>query len=165
MKHLLTDYVRYNYWANNRLGNRFSQVADALLEQDVPSSFPSIAKTLLHIWDAEQIWLHRLQGRSLSGFPSEVFEGEVPDIIGGLMKGSAEFVAFVEKQPEEFFVTECQYKTTSGKKYQQLNGELIHHCMNHSTYHRGQLITLAHQLEIGDLPQTDYIAYLRQGRH
>jgi len=162
MKHSLTEYTRYNYWANNRMANRFSQVADTILEQEVPSSFPSMAKTIMHIWDSEQIWLSRLRGHSLRGFPSEVFEGELTDIIGGWTKTSAEFVAFVEDQPEAFFVTECNYQTTSGKPQQQLHGEMIHHCMNHSTYHRGQLTTLAHQLEIDELPNTDYITYLRE---
>ncbi len=162
MKHLLLDYVLYNYWANNRLVNRLAQAADALLEQTGPSSYPSIRKTLLHIWDAEQMWLGRMQGVSLPGFPSEVFDGELVNILGGVTKTSAEFVDFVEHKPEEFFVTLCDYKTTDGKPQRHKHAQFIHHCMNHSSYHRGQITTIAHHVGINALPNTDYITYIRE---
>jgi uncharacterized damage-inducible protein DinB len=38
--------------------------------------------------------------------------------------------------------------------------EYIHHCMNHSTYHRGQLITIGRNLGFSDAPMTDYNFYL-----
>jgi uncharacterized damage-inducible protein DinB len=49
----------------------------------------------------------------------------------------------------------------SGMKYHQLRSEMIHHCMNHSTYHRGQIITMGKQLNLSKAPSTDLIFYYR----
>jgi uncharacterized damage-inducible protein DinB len=38
---------------------------------------------------------------------------------------------------------------------------MIHHCMNHSTYHRGQIVTIARNLELTDPPSTDFMRYVR----
>ncbi|MFN2424735.1 MAG: DinB family protein [Cryomorphaceae bacterium] len=34
--------------------------------------------------------------------------------------------------------------------------------MNHSTYHRGQLVTMGRQAGLSTPPQTDYIFYVRK---
>jgi len=39
---------------------------------------------------------------------------------------------------------------------------MIMHCMNHSTYHRGQIITLLRELGATEIPGTDMIAYIRE---
>jgi len=40
---------------------------------------------------------------------------------------------------------------------------MVHHCMNHSTYHRGQLITLARQLGMKEgVPSTDLLYFSRE---
>jgi uncharacterized damage-inducible protein DinB len=39
---------------------------------------------------------------------------------------------------------------------------MIWHCINHQSFHRGQLVTFARQLGITDIPSTDYIVYLRE---
>jgi uncharacterized damage-inducible protein DinB len=33
------------------------------------------------------------------------------------------------------------------------------HCMNHSTYHRGQIVTMGRNLGFTDAPMTDYNFY------
>jgi uncharacterized damage-inducible protein DinB len=38
--------------------------------------------------------------------------------------------------------------------------DFIQHAMNHSTYHRGQLVTIGRNLGYIDAPMTDYNFYL-----
>ena len=119
---------------------------------------------MLHIWDAQIIWLSRLQGQSLASFPSKSFQGNVNSVLEGLVRQSSEFSTYLEGQNEAFFAGMISYSTTSGTTYQQIAGELLLHCFNHSTYHRGQIITIAHQMNWNDFPATDYIFYLRRAK-
>jgi uncharacterized damage-inducible protein DinB len=162
MKQMLVEYARYNLWANENLITLFRSVDDALISQYIESSFPSIRKTLLHIWDAESLWLERLYGQSPTDFPSKFFEGTNEEVFEGLLKTSAAFVKFVEEKPAPFFTDMCTFSLISLQtEMTQMVREMILHTMNHSTFHRGQLITMCRQLNITPIPRTDYIIYSR----
>lgn len=161
MNRVLTDYIQYNEWANKQLID-FLRQHEALLEKGVNNSFPSLLSTLLHIWDAQSIWLNRLQGKAMTYFPSTKFEGTALEALQSLEQQSAAFVAFVQEIKPDNFEKNCTYKTTTNEEHSQLVQEIMLHVMNHSTYHRGQLITICYQLGIKGMPSTDYIFYLRQ---
>ncbi len=166
MKQMLVEYARYNLWANENLITLFRSVDDALITQYVESSFPSIRKTLLHIWDAEALWLERLNGYSPTAFPSQFFEGSNEEVFQGLLKSSAAFVQFVEEKPAPFFLDKCTFSLISlNAQLTQTVREMILHTINHSTSHRGQLITMCRQLHISPIPRTDYIIYSREIKH
>jgi len=77
----MKKYTDYNLWANRRMIAMLSPLSETQIAQDIISSFPSVKMTLLHIWDAEVIWLKRLQGESLDYWPSYNFEGKKADIV------------------------------------------------------------------------------------
>lgn len=56
LKKLMTNYTDYNLWANQHFVNWLSTKSDDLLYQEIPSSFPGIIKTLLHIWSTQEYW-------------------------------------------------------------------------------------------------------------
>ncbi len=132
-----------------------------LLVQETPSSFPTIRQTLLHIWDVESSWLEDLMGLPNTASLEEVFVGSSQELFAGLLGKSIEFEVFVQNLlPAELEAT-CTYPRYDGTLESRTRFEIIQHCMNHSTYHRGQLVTMARQLGLTDPPQTDYIKYLR----
>jgi uncharacterized damage-inducible protein DinB len=162
MKSLLSDYTRYNFWVNERLVNLFKSVDPQLIDKEIVSSFPSIRATLLHLWDVETLWLLRLNGISPTEFPSKNFKGGHDDIYQGLLKSSQDFVDFVQEKPVEFFYDDITFTLmTASGTFTQSAGDMVHHCMNHQTFHRGQLITMARQLGITEFPRTDYIMFKR----
>ena len=70
---------------------------------------------------------------------------------------------YVERQEVDFFEKELSYQTWDGTPWKMQPKIMIHHCMNHSTYHRGQLITLARQLGMrAGVPSTDLLYYSRE---
>ncbi|MEK7257619.1 MAG: DinB family protein, partial [Bacteroidota bacterium] len=163
MKTIYQDYTRYNLWANERLIEVFSNQSDDLLERYIETSFPSVKLTLLHIWDAELLWLQRLQGVSPSQLPSKDFQGTMSDVFTKVRETSLDFIHFIDNQPDDFFARVLHFKTISYGEASQQAAWMVHHCMNHSTFHRGQLITLGRQLGIEKFPATDLIYYLREG--
>src|SRR5690606_15289841 len=69
----MVDEIRglyaYNRWANDRILGATSGLTDEELTRDLRSSFPSIRATLVHMIDAEWIWLSRWRGTSPAAPP------------------------------------------------------------------------------------------------
>ena len=86
MAHSIIQHLTYNLWANERLGHLLMAQDEAILNADQKSSFTTISKTVFHIWDAELIWLTRLNGDSLNDWPSKSFTGTKAEMLHGLIK-------------------------------------------------------------------------------
>ncbi len=134
----------------------------AILSQETVSSFTSLEKTMLHLWDAEHIWLQRLKHQEIKSMPSEVFSGTSDDAMNSLIASSAAVRDFVIALSESDFDQKCTYVHRDGHTYSPSFAEVIHHCMNHSTFHRGQLVTMGRALGLVDPPKTDYIQFVRE---
>lgn len=161
LESLLKDYVGFNLWANTEMVNWLKTKPLELMEQEVPSSFPNIRNTLLHIWGAEEIWLERLQLIPPSTFLFQRFNGTVEDVFAGILNMSEKFSVYVEDLQDADFQEICTFKLLNGTEDSRSRVKMIHHCMNHSTYHRGQIVTMARNLGLTDPPSTDYIRYVR----
>ena len=160
-KTLFVNYATYNLWANSTLVDWLRSKPLELMEREIPSSFPTIKQTLLHMWGAEDIWLQRLKGISVTQFLSERFQGSTTDVFDGLIDVSTEFLAYVEALSDEDFEKQCPFRLLNGTEDSKPRIYMIHHCMNHATYHRGQIVTMARNFGLSDPPSTDYIRYLR----
>lgn len=157
---LVKDYVAYNAWANQTLIAWLKTKPSEVIDQLVPSSFPSIKETLIHIWDTERFWLSVVeQTPTPISFRHVQFEGSVQEVFDNLEKCSEAFSSFVnslsESSIQEYVSFYTPYVEGTRSRF-----EFIHHAMNHSTYHRGQLITIGRNLGLTDAPMTDYNFYL-----
>jgi len=162
MKDLLLSYVKYNLWANQRVCNFLkNNLSEEQFEKEIISSFPSIKKTLLHIWDAQFLWLKRLEGISLTSFPSKDFKGTFNDAIDGLLKTSQQMIDVIDNSNEEKLAALLTYKSVAGDQYENTTVDILLHVSNHGTFHRGQVITMLRQLGFTKLFPTDYIAFFR----
>ena len=56
MKELLQQYAAYNIWATKLLTDRINKLSDEEINRQIISSFPSLYKTLQHMWLAEEVW-------------------------------------------------------------------------------------------------------------
>ena len=161
---LLRDYAAYNHWANARFIEWIRTMPAETLDTSVASSFPSLRLTLLHIWDAELIWLSRLQGSMPTGFPSKTFQGTTDELFEGLLRNSAGLHDYLDAQPDEFFSGKTAYRLLDGTESAQTRAEILLHVFQHSTLHRGQLITMGRGLGFSDPPKSDYIYYVRTSK-
>jgi uncharacterized damage-inducible protein DinB len=162
MKSLMVNYTRYNIWANERVINFLkANLSEEQLTKEIISSYPSIRKTLFHIWDAEGIWLSRLNGVSPNYGLNRGFSGNTEDAYPDILSNSKKFAEHVESKDEDSFGKTLQYANIKGTPFENGIRDVIQHCMNHSSYHRGQIITMLRQLGFTTLFETDYIAYCR----
>jgi len=140
-----------------------SHIDVAKADQEINSSFPSVKKTIYHIWDAEGIWLERLRGYSPMEFPSIHFPGSFTEGMKETMANSSAMLFFLSTQNESYFSGDVSYTHTNGKFYSQRIDDVLTHVFNHSTFHRGQLITMFRLLGFTNgIPETDYIEYCRE---
>jgi uncharacterized damage-inducible protein DinB len=45
--------------------------------------------------------------------------------------------------------------------HRQQRWQILMHCFNHSSYHRGQLVTMMRQLDLTDIPAMDLVVFQR----
>ena len=154
----------FNVWANKKIMDFISaHVSGTMAEQEIISSFPSVKKTIYHIWDAEGIWLERLRGYSPKDFQSAHFTGSFNEGIEKMIANSGAFLSFLLAKDETYFLGDVSYTHTSGKFYSQQVDDVLTHVFNHSTFHRGQLVTMFRQLGFSNgIPKTDFIEFTRE---
>lgn len=157
---LMNDYVLANKWAIITITDWLRTKEASVLEQEVASSFPGIRESLVHIWDTERFWLSVIKEQPVpESFRMTGFHGTLDEVLDGIVETSREFAEFVSELSDDELCETVHFYTPwvegSKKRY-----EFIQHCMNHSTYHRGQVITIGHHVGLHDAPMTDFSFYL-----
>jgi uncharacterized damage-inducible protein DinB len=155
LQKLISNYSAYNAWATHRLIGWLQSVDTELLYQEIPSSYTSIDYTLQHMLRTQRYWLLFLTGKDVSNHSWAVREREVDQImselifISGQMK--EEFGRFSEADLLEVLHLRSPWAQNDLPRY-----EYIQHIINHNTYHRGQIITIARNVGLTNVVNTDY---------
>src|ERR1051326_8336362 len=156
--HLIKQQIEYNLWANTRIAAVLEKCKSELLDAELKSSFPSVRKTVHHIWDAELIWLARLENKKLAWPPTAQF---VDPGITDFLNASRALFDLVNSKNEEYFSSSTSFSDSKGNPFMMNNAGIIMHVANHSTFHRGQIITMLRELGLSEFPPTDLIKFLR----
>ena len=162
MKQILQQYAAYTIWANQRIFECILGLSEEQAGQEITSSFPSLKKTVLHMWDAESIWWQRLKLSERISRPSENFTGNMAELVKSLGRQSAEWLEWVENATEPQLQHVFAYQNTRKEQFKQPVYEMLLHLFNHGTYHRGQLVTLLRHLGVEKIPETDFIVFCRK---
>ncbi len=165
MKELLLQYARYNRWANEKLMKSLMALDPIFLDQEIKSSFPSIRKTIIHLWSAENIWLQRLQMAEHPEWLQSNFTGNFEEIEKGWKETSKALISFIEKQYNDAaFEHVVEYYNLQQQHFKTRVADALMQVLNHGSQHRGQLITMLRQLNVEKIPSMDMIVYLREKR-
>ncbi|RAI98650.1 putative damage-inducible protein DinB [Chitinophaga skermanii] len=151
------NFAIYNAWANERLIEWLTSKPKACFDEEVASSFNTIKKTFQHIVDTQQFWLEVLQVRNEKinfGNTEDAYE-----LFDYIIEQSNELRDYILTLDDEALCEPVSF-TTPWVSGTQSRFEYIMHVMNHSTYHRGQIITMGHHIDLHDAPMSDYGFYL-----
>ena len=162
MKEYLISLASYNVWAHQRIYDYVMEAGEEACAFPQKSSFPTVKDTMIHIWDAQHIWLDRIEGNPVVDWPGKSFKGSSIDAVKGLIDNSELWVSFVKSIKEEMLENQIHYSNIKGVPFSNSLKQIITHVMNHSTYHRGQLITLLRGAGFTNPGTTDLIAYFRE---
>jgi len=70
--------------------------------------------------------------------------------------------AFLSKLDEGSLRQVIRYRNTAGEPFESSLSRMLRHVVNHSTYHRGQVVTMLRQVG-AEAPATDLILFFRSG--
>lgn len=161
MKEYLLHLARYNSWANQRFFDVMKDLSQEQIQQEIVSSFRSIRLTVKHIFDAEKAWWHRLNDPQFLYKFGEDYPGEFSDLLKEFKEVSDQWIRYIESEREENFQNKFKYRRLDGEYESKIQDAIIH-VFNHSTYHRGQIITMLRQVGSEKIPSTDFITYTRE---
>jgi uncharacterized damage-inducible protein DinB len=150
----------YTDWANDRILASVAALPTEQFTREITSSYPSIRDTLIHIAFAEWLWLKRWKRRNPTAEPEWTKNATLPTLLDQFVATAEERRAFLEDQTDESLAAPLNYTSMKGDPFTHPLGELLVHCANHSTHHRGQIVTLLRQVGATP-PNTDYTQFLR----
>ncbi|MEO5589619.1 MAG: DinB family protein [Gemmatimonadaceae bacterium] len=154
----LLDLYEYNRWAHRRMLESAAAFNTEEYERAIPSSFPSLRLTLEHVLAAEVVWLSRWKGHSLGDAPDFTGRGGVTSLRAMWDSFWNRQFAFLLHLSDDDLARPVSVRTRSGIEAVQALHDTMVHVVNHSTYHRGQVVTMIHQL--GGTPvNSDYFVY------
>jgi len=150
----------YDQWATNRTLDMVQPLSEDQFLKNLGSSHGGIHGTLAHIYAADWIWFERWKGLS----PTQLIKADDLRSVSALRDRWEdhfnELTKFIQSLDEQKLQAPLAYKDTKGNPHNQPLVHQMQHKVNHSTYHRGQIVTLLRQ--IGAKPQsTDLINYYR----
>ncbi|MGI8951681.1 MAG: DinB family protein [Chitinophagaceae bacterium] len=160
-KNYFIKLSNYNIWANNIVCSWLEKITNEQWSQHITSSFNSIQETVLHIIGAENIWLERMNKVEKPDWLPSTYQGTKDEHITLLKKTSQELKDFIVAFDENNLLVKLDFKRLNGDAYSMPYYELLAHIFNHSTYHRGQLVTMLRQVGFTDVEATDMLGFFR----
>jgi uncharacterized damage-inducible protein DinB/catechol 2,3-dioxygenase-like lactoylglutathione lyase family enzyme len=159
-RHEIEFLYGYNRWANAKMFEAAAALPLEDLEKDLSTSFRSLHGTLLHIVGAEWLWLERWRGISPLALPKDLPTLDaLSKKLAEVQTGQQEFLAGLGAEDLEHKLT---YTNLKGETWSYPLGYILQHVVNHSTYHRGQVIAQLRQLGAKGIG-TDLLLYLDGG--
>jgi uncharacterized damage-inducible protein DinB len=152
------DLFAYDEWANALVLDAAARLSDEEFTRELGSSFPSVRDTLVHLLFAEWVWLRRWRGESprVTLDPSQ--SADVASVRARLAEVARERAELVGRLSDADLDAVVAYVNTKGEEWRYPLGRMMQHVANHSTYHRGQVVTMLRQLGAG-APSTDLLCY------
>lgn len=152
----------YHVWANQKWFDHLKQLPEELWHRKMTSVFPSISQVFAHMYVIDNLWFAAMSSKSFEETMAlgDRLREEINEI--SLEETETRFVRLAERYRS--FLRKQQERTISLKHphFGELNAslsDLVHHVVNHGTYHRGNLTAMLRQAGYKGIP-TDYIFYL-----
>ena len=157
----ITQLVDFNRWATQCFFNVLSELPAELYRRDMHSSHGGIHGTLAHLIGAERGWLSRWQGKSESGTAAISQMHSLAEIHAFWDSVCAEMSHFLASLDDRK-LQEALSTTARTGSYTISYWQMIQHVVDHSSYHRGQIVTILRQLGVIP-PSTGLIRFYRDG--
>jgi uncharacterized damage-inducible protein DinB len=155
----VTQLVAFNQWADARFFEAISQLSAEQYGRDLQSSHGGIHGTLAHLVGVEKGWLRRWQQQleSTALPPSQMSSlVELRASWESVCADMNQFLATLDDRK----LQERLSTTTSAGRFTAPQWQMIQHVVDHSSYHRGQIVTMLRQLGVTP-PSTGLMRFYR----
>jgi uncharacterized damage-inducible protein DinB len=155
---VVRDLLLYMLWADRMMLKAVREVKPEDLTRDAGISFGSLLGTMVHMLGSQRLWLSRFAGGPTERRPGLADFPDLPAWIQGWEETAAGVEAFLAALTDEQLAAEITWVDTEGPVYTRPLWQPVCHMVNHSTYHRGQVVSLIRQLGY-EPPHTDLIHF------
>jgi uncharacterized damage-inducible protein DinB len=155
------ELFAYNAWANRRIFTALGGLGDEQYFRDLKSSHGGIHGTLCHIVWAEQLWLNRWIGKPKPTVHQGKDLGTLGAAVGRWEEIERERWAFLAGLTERRLEDTVVVQPSTGGEFRHTFREMFRHALDHSSYHRGQLVTMVRQVGATP-PNTGLIVFYRE---
>ena len=155
------DLLLYMLWADRQMLKSVRSVRPEDLTRDAGVSFRSLLGTMAHILGGEKLWLSRFLGH-----PVSVVLGpdDFPDLLSWITaweENASGVEAFLAGLTDEQLTVPLTWTNQEGVTHTRSLWQPVLQLVNHSTYHRGQVISLLRQMGY-PVECTDLIRYFSE---
>ncbi|WP_339815753.1 DinB family protein [uncultured Imperialibacter sp.] len=155
LKETISSYIRYNHWANERLTQWLQTSSNEVLYTETNASFASIDLTLQHMKNAQFFWYEVITEGDVKKLDETIKVKSIEAVIEELLRGSEKMVDTYTTFSEKQLAADINSPVMTRTRH-----DFIMHVINHNSYHRGQIITIARILgAVSNIPETDYETY------
>jgi uncharacterized damage-inducible protein DinB len=131
------------------------------LRREAGISFGSLFGTMVHMLGSQRRWLARFQGHAPASMP---VLADFPDLISWIHaweETASEIEAFLAALTDEQLAASLTWHDSEGGTLTRPLWQPVLHLVNHTSYHRGQMVSLLRQMGYQP-PSTDLIRYFAE---
>jgi uncharacterized damage-inducible protein DinB len=159
LQQLLLAQIDYSAWATGQILDLCSSLALDQLDRELGVSHSSILRTLRHCHDAERVWFQRLVEVGNERLPP----GPAPEhsfefLIQSWPELGQGYRQWLESASEADLTLMLPTLLPNDAWLRFSRWQIILHVVNHSTFHRGQIITMLRGFGV-PLSATDITSY------
>ncbi|HEV7786428.1 MAG TPA: DinB family protein [Thermoanaerobaculia bacterium] len=149
-------------WADRLILGAVRPVKSEDLTRDAGVSFRSVLGTLAHTLISQRLWLSRFLGNPLTVLPRLDEYPDLPAWIAGWEEMASQIEAFLAGLSDDQLATPLTWASLpDGAVHTLPLWHAVIHLVNHSTYHRGQVVSLLRQMGYS-VPHTDLIVFFTE---
>ncbi len=163
MTSTISTMLTYHHWANEKILNRLWELPASILQQEIPSSYPTIAATLEHLYAVDRMWYLVLTGVDMAtaieqsrSFMEVTDDWDLTACAARFAEQAQQYKVWLEQTNLEHTLE--LHNPYAGVRYTS-NAEVLLQVANHGTYHRGNITTMLRQLGHSSV-MNDYILFL-----
>jgi uncharacterized damage-inducible protein DinB len=162
---LLTD-LQYSAWANQCLLAACKPLTVAEQTRDLGLSHHSVLETMQHIYLSERFWSDCLLADALPalekiGMPAGPPNLHLEELQRAWPKVWSALEQWLASVPEEELTHTLPCRVSAESNFLFTRWQLLRHLVNHSTLHRGQVVSMLRMLG-NTPPNVDLMSYLLQ---
>jgi uncharacterized damage-inducible protein DinB len=155
------ELFAYNAWANRQMFAAAAALPTDLYLRDLKSSHGGIHGTLAHIVWAEHLWLNRWLRKPNPAVAQGKDLKSAADVRARWEEIETEREVFLAQLGEAQLDDTRVVKPSTGGEHIHTFHQMLHHTVDHSSYHRGQVVTMLRQVGVVP-PSTGLIVFYRR---
>jgi uncharacterized damage-inducible protein DinB len=153
----------FHHWATDLVLDALAAASAAQLDREWGGSFGTGRALLRHVVGVERLWCDRWGGHSAKALPDYPATYAGREFRSEWEKIKKDQQRFIQALTPKQLAGDLTYVNIKGETWTYPFADIMLHCANHGTYHRGQLTHLLRDLGL-PAPSTDFLIFADEQR-